>query len=142
MILPFLSYLAEHMWKRGVISILFLLPPFNTSPSSTHDTQTQKHTHTHTLTRPHTYPFSWKAWEPLVKHFSRLNFKLVFNWKKAGKSIWPPLWFFETYIFQRKVKTFFFCDFKYFYKSHLSWKFHWNFSSGSEDMKIFLFNIN
>ena len=36
----------------------------------------------------------------------------------------------------------FFCDFWYYFNSHLSWKFHWNFSSCSEDMKIFSLNIN
>ena len=43
---------------------------------------------------------------------------------------------------QERVKPCFFCGFNYYHKSHLSWKFHWNSSSCSEDMKIFSFIID
>ena len=58
------------------------------------------------------------------------------NPKMAGvQSIWPPLWFFKNGIFWREGETLVFCDFSYYHKSHLSWKFHWNSSNRSEVMK-------
>ena len=54
------------------------------------------------------------------------------------------LWFFQKYIFKREGEAPIFCDFDsssssyyYYYTWHLSWKFNWNMSSRSEDMKIF-----
>ena len=43
---------------------------------------------------------------------------------------------------REKLDPWFFCDFKNYHRSHLSWKFHWNSSSFLEDMKIFSVNIN
>ena len=61
--------------------------------------------------------------------------------EKNGKTIWPahPVVFPKMYFSERRSIVAF-CDF-YYHKPHLSWKFHWNSSSRSEDMKVSFFNI-
>ena len=59
-----------------------------------------------------------------------------------GSQFDPPLWFFEKYIFQREGETLFFFYFLYYHKSHLSWKFYWNFWSRSEVMMNFSASIS
>ena len=50
------------------------------------------------------------------------------------ESVWPPtLCIFQKCVLQREEETLFFCDFYYYQKLHLSWKFHRNCSSRSED---------
>ena len=67
------------------------------------------------------------------------------NPKKAGGSIWPlhlPPLAFRKVSLLKKGGTLIFCDFYYYHKSHLSWKFHWNYSSCSEGMRNFSVNIS
>ena len=52
------------------------------------------------------------------------------------------VFFFEKCIFWREGETLFFCDFYYYHKAHLFWKFHWNSSSRLEDMNNFSVNIS
>ena len=67
------------------------------------------------------------------------------NSKKAGGSVCPapppPLVFWKVCLLKRGC-TLVLCDFYYYHKSHFSWKFHWNYSSRSEDMRNFSVNIS
>ena len=73
--------------------------------------------------------------------FYSLEPNTIFTLKRMGRQFDPPtLWFFQKCIFQREEVLLLFCDF-YYHKPHLSWKFHWNSSSRSEDMKVSFFNI-
>ena len=57
--------------------------------------------------------------------FHRLN-----DWGR-GVAICPPCGFYKNLSWK-----FIFCDFWYYHRSHLSWKFHWNSSIRSEDTKF------
>ena len=60
------------------------------------------------------------------------------SWNVGGCQFDPPLlWFFQKFTFQSKSEVLFL-----WYISHVSWKFHWNSSSYSEDMKIFFLKIS
>ena len=50
--------------------------------------------------------------------------------------------FWKAVSSKERVKPCFSCDFWFYHKSHLSWKFHWSSSRRSEDMKNFSVNIN
>ena len=54
----------------------------------------------------------------------------------GGVNLTPLPVIFEKMHFSERVY------FWYYHKSHLFWKFYWNFSNRSEDTKIFFFHIN
>ena len=53
----------------------------------------------------------------------------------------PPVVSLKMLFFRERVNPLFF-DFEDYHKSHLSWIFHWNSSTCSEDVKIFFFSVN
>ena len=59
-----------------------------------------------------------------------------------GKDWFPCLWFFPKVYLLERGWFLVFCDFLYYHMSHLSWQFHWGFSSCSENRKIFSVNMN
>ena len=62
--------------------------------------------------------------------------------ERGRGSIWHhPVVFPKIYLLKRGWNLVF-CDFWYYHKSHLSWKFHWISSICSEDMKNFFVNIS
>ena len=71
-----------------------------------------------------------------------------FNHKTAGGSIWTPSTSPPTHPFpcdfSKNVssKERVFCEFRYYHKSYLSWKFHWSSSSCSEVMKNLSVNLS
>ena len=63
--------------------------------------------------------------------------KLKTLWGVWGQSDPPFMINSKMFFLEREWNPVFFCDFYCYYNSRLSWKFHWNSSSCSEDMKIF-----
>ena len=57
----------------------------------------------------------------------------------AGEAIWTSACGFLKTAFS---KALIFCDFSYYHKSHFFWKVDWISSGHSENMKIFIVNIN
>ena len=71
-----------------------------------------------------------------------LRFFIYFNPEMGGGSICiPPVAFRRMYLLKRGWNLDF-CDFWYYPKTHLSWKFHWISSSRSKGMKKFFVNIS
>ena len=69
------------------------------------------------------------------------QFPEYLNPKKAGKGQFhSPV--FRNMCLLEKDENLFLCDFWYYHKSHLFWKFHGNSSNRSKDMKVFPVNIN
>ena len=52
------------------------------------------------------------------------------------------MWFFQKCFFQREGEALCCRDLQLYHKSHEFWKFHWNFSSRSKDISIFLFKFS
>ena len=64
----------------------------------------------------------------------------------GGGQFYPPSpsnpLIFQKVCLLKRGCTLVLCDFYYYHKSHLSWKFHWNYSSRSKDMRNFSANIS
>ena len=52
------------------------------------------------------------------------------------------MWFFQKCFFQREGEALCCRNLQLYHKSHEFWKFHWNFSSRSKDISIFLFKFS
>ena len=89
------------------------------------------------------------------KHLYSINLIfLIYVWtklnpRKAGGGDGvnlTRLWFFQKCIFWKEGETlffyWFFFYFQYYHKLDLSWKFYWNSSSHSEDVKTFSVNTS
>ena len=94
--------------------------------------------------------FYWFFFSWFLQYFFKKTLKRGFrltSWVFTIKSnsIWSaPVVFPKICLLKKGLSPAFlrfFCNFLYYHKSHLSWKFHWNFPSRSEDMKIFSVNI-
>ena len=72
------------------------------------------------------------------REISRAALLILKRLRKRGGSIWGiSCGFSKNMSSKERVRPCFW----YYHKSHLSWKFNWNFSSRSEDMKNNSFNI-
>ena len=100
------------------------------------------------------HPTNGKAqslWYSLVENhwvfslYQCLSTKKHINPKKTGGEVSqfdPHPVFSKNVLLWERVKFWFFCEFWCYHKSHLFEKFHWYFTTFSEDMKIFFFDIN
>ena len=90
----------------------------------------------------------WRSHLPTFKNYlgNALFYSLILWFKFISLTLerlgGQSLWFSKNVFSRKRVKPKFFCDFYHYHKAHLYRKFHWTYSSRSEDMRTFSANFN